>query len=526
MANGVNEVYDTAFGADICTYMHLEYLKQYPNSKVVSQPCAAIVNYAEKHKPELIPHLSPVHSPMLCAAVYVRKYLKNTDTLVGLTPCIAKGDEFNNTNYISYNVTFKKLNEYLKEHNIQLPTGRSEFEWSACRGFDGAFYPIPGGLKDCLLVHAPNLAVSTSEGVQKVYDDFDAYLEAPAADRPQVFDVLSCEFGCNSGIGAADKFNQFSSFKTMENVKHYAHSQRRGKRFPQRVFSGLKLEDFIREYVDRSEPFRISDASIEAAFNALHKKTNEERNINCHACGYSSCKDMANAIAAGCNVPDNCVVYSHNEANRLKEEVTEEHQQLTAAVAEIRVALQALQDKATPIAITTDENSLQNSFALEKMEDLDKSIQSVSDSIHSISSAVAKVSESIAGYEEILKSIKDIAFQTNILALNASVEAAHAGEAGKGFAVVADEVRMLATKSDETVKQAEKHTVGMHNSLAEINENTSTILLRVNETTASANETTAVLDSTVQKSQIVSNNIQEVTAIVEEITSTVMKLSE
>ena len=48
---GVNEVYDASFGADICTYLHLEYVKQNPNAKIISQPCAAIVNYAEKHKP-------------------------------------------------------------------------------------------------------------------------------------------------------------------------------------------------------------------------------------------------------------------------------------------------------------------------------------------------------------------------------------------------------------------------------------------------------------------------------------------
>ena len=65
--------------------------------------------------------------------------------------------------------------------------------------------------------------------------------------------------------------------------------------------------------------------------------------------------------------------------------------------------------------------------------------------------AYAEIEESSAQIRNIVKTIEDIAFQTKILALNASIEAARAGDAGKGFAVVADEVRNLANKSQEAV---------------------------------------------------------------------------
>ncbi len=66
--------------------------------------------------------------------------------------------------------------------------------------------------------------------------------------------------------------------------------------------------------------------------------------------------------------------------------------------------------------------------------------------------AMGQITEKSAEISKIIKAIDDIAFQTNILSLNAAVEAARAGTAGKGFAVVADEVRNLAAKSAQSAK--------------------------------------------------------------------------
>ncbi len=88
--------------------------------------------------------------------------------------------------------------------------------------------------------------------------------------------------------------------------------------------------------------------------------------------------------------------------------------------------------------------------------DLAGQLQACSRKMEELTSAMEDISESSLQISGIIKTIEDISFQTNILALNASVEAARAGNFGKGFAVVADEVQSLANKSSVAAKDITK----------------------------------------------------------------------
>ena len=80
----------------------------------------------------------------------------------------------------------------------------------------------------------------------------------------------------------------------------------------------LNYEDFTREYTDLyQQTFEVPDSITDEIFNSMYKTTSESRNVNCNACGYSSCKKMAKAIALGYNTITNCAKYERDENAKL-----------------------------------------------------------------------------------------------------------------------------------------------------------------------------------------------------------------
>lgn len=521
--NGVEKIYDVAFGADICTWAHIRYLEKHPGEKLISQPCPAIVNYIRKFCQESLKHLSPVQSPMLCTAIYLKKYLGETAKIVAFSPCIAKRDEFIETGIIDYNVTFERLGELLERNGVdfdKLMKTRSNFEFAGAGGQMGAIYPRPGGLKACLELENPHLNVITSEGTDSVYKNLSMYAQVNERDLPDVFDVLSCDKGCGSGPAIGKQMSIYRMSGIMNGIEKYNRTKRvkfdrkhRDKQFLQ-FDKTLKIEDFVRQYKpDDIAEISVTDEQVDEMLTKMGKTTDTERNYNCHSCGFATCREMATAILKGVSDVSSCRQYMQLQADNHRRHIEEANSSIAEVTGELKQVVANLTENIGEVKNAAGHISELNSTNFDQISGLSDILGELLKLNDNINDAIQSINESVAGFSETTQNVSEIARKINILSINASIEAARAGEAGKGFAVVAHEVGNLAGHSQTAVTEAEESNQLVFGDINTVNTILKTVTEKMDEIRQMMTRVSDNITTTLDKGNDINNSMSKVADI-------------
>ncbi|MEE4244513.1 MAG: methyl-accepting chemotaxis protein [Kangiellaceae bacterium] len=238
-------------------------------------------------------------------------------------------------------------------------------------------------------------------------------------------------------------------------------------------------------------------------------------------------RDASEEIALATNETGVAIMNSHQNLMKQSERV----QTISAAVEEMNANLQSISNSMKEAAVNTKQVNEVSETGQQTVTAAVTRIEQLAEKMTHSGEAINALNERVSGISDMVHLIQSVAEQTNLLALNAAIEAARAGEQGRGFAVVADEVRNLAARTQESTEQIS----GLVNELQESSKQTSNVIsegiemaMAVADNAGQLKQSLGEIVSNAQNvdsvTEVVSINIEEQAKALNEVTESIVMI--
>ncbi len=303
---GFSEVMEAAFGAELVCREYGRFVAENESKPVISSTCPAMVSFIEKFHPELIDYLAPIVSPAVAMGRVVKWQYNPDARVVFIGPCIAKKAERSDEmvgGVIDAVLTFPELGGMLAVKGID-PASEEDGELSGPRPGLGRLWPVPGGLLKIAGLSADILSsdIVVAEGIDRSTSCLREFVEGKA--RTKFLDIFFCQ-GCIDGP-AID--NDLSLFERRRLIVEYALNEVDRARTESDIerYAGIDLRrGFTDRYTELPTPGEKEISRVLGQIN----KAGTENQLNCGACGYDSCRELAIAVCQGLAENEMCWPY-------------------------------------------------------------------------------------------------------------------------------------------------------------------------------------------------------------------------